>query len=260
MDIKEFENCIAEKKPAENAEKEWNGKSKIFFERTEKIYEEFSQDFVFKVIREKKLLNGNSKVLDIGCGTGRHLKEFSQYTPHLHGLDISSEMLEYAKEKLKDIPQARFFHGNWLDIFTKEKEYDFVFACMTPAISSSEHLKRMSYISKKYCMLERFVYQKDNIQEQIEKILGRPYIHIPHNRKEYVYGVWNILWQLNYYPEILFDNKVHMVENEIDEYMEYFNGTDKEKKAVLNFLNGAAKNGIITASTRTVKAVILWEV
>ena len=28
------------------------------------------------MIKEKKLLNENSKVLDIGCGTGRHLLEF----------------------------------------------------------------------------------------------------------------------------------------------------------------------------------------
>lgn len=41
MDIKEFENCIAEKKPAENAEKEWNGRSKIFLSVPKKYTKNF---------------------------------------------------------------------------------------------------------------------------------------------------------------------------------------------------------------------------
>jgi len=47
-------------------------------------------------------LNENSKVLDIGCGTGRHLLEFSKFTSYVFGTDISSKMLNYAKEKLKN--------------------------------------------------------------------------------------------------------------------------------------------------------------
>lgn len=259
MTIDDFERCLMEK-AAENAEQAWDRRSTTFFERTEKIHEEFSQGFVFQVIRDRQLLNAHSKVLDIGCGTGRHLFEFSRYTPYLTGTDISSGMLLYAQEKLKHIPHARLLHGNWMELFTKSGEYDFVFACMTPAIASIEHLKRMCFISKKYCMLDRFVYQKDDVQEEIEKLLGRPYVHAPHNRKEYVYGVWNILWQLGYYPDVLFDTTVQPIENEIDEYMEYFQGTETEKNTILHFLHSITKNGTITAATHTVKALILWEV
>ena len=121
------------------------------------------------MIKEKKLLNENSKVLDIGCGTGRHLLEFSKFTSYVTGTDISSKMLDYAKEKLKKVREAKVVHGNWMKNFTKEKEFDLVFASMTPAISKIEHIKRMCLISKKYCMMERFVYYRDPIREETEK-------------------------------------------------------------------------------------------
>ena len=100
------------------------------------------------MIKEKNLLNENSKVLDIGCGTGRHLLEFSKFTSYVTGTDISSKMLDYAKEKLKNVREAKFVHGNWMENFTKEKEFDLVFASMTPAITTIEHIKRMCLISK----------------------------------------------------------------------------------------------------------------
>lgn len=93
-------------------------------------------------------MNENSKVLDIGCGTGRHLLEFSKFTSYVTGTDISSKMLDYAKEKLKNVSEAKFVHGNWMENFTKEKEFDLVFASMTPAITTIEHIKRMCLISK----------------------------------------------------------------------------------------------------------------
>ena len=38
-------------------------------------------------------------ILDIGCGTGNHLQEFSKHIKHGVGLDISSKMIEIAKQK-----------------------------------------------------------------------------------------------------------------------------------------------------------------
>ena len=103
------------------------------------------------MIKEKKLLNENSKVLDIGCGTGRHLLEFSKFTSYVTGTDISSKMLDYAKEKLKNVREAKFVHGNWMKNFTKEKEFDLVFA----SIAYKENvfnLKKILYDGK-VCIL-----------------------------------------------------------------------------------------------------------
>ena len=103
MNIEEFEKIMQrddKEEKEEDLEKIWDDKSEWFFKRTEKKQENFSDRLIFKIVKEKKLLNENSKVLDIGCGTGRHLLEFSKITSHITGTDISSRMLDYAKEKL----------------------------------------------------------------------------------------------------------------------------------------------------------------
>jgi len=48
----------------------------------------------------------NGKILDIGCGSGRDAKVFSESGYRVTGVDFSSKMIEVAKEKA---PQANFY-------------------------------------------------------------------------------------------------------------------------------------------------------
>ena len=263
LNIRDFEKFMQreeKKEKKEDLEEFWNNKSEWFFKRTEKKQDNFSNRLIFKLIKEKKLLNENSKILDIGCGTGRHLLEFSKFTSYIFGTDISSKMLNYAKEKLKNIDHAKFILGNWMEIFTKEKEFDLVFASMTPAINSIENIRRMCLISKKYCLLERFIYYRDPIREEIEEILGRKINKLHANHKEYTYGVWNIVWNLGYFPEIFLDKYVDTLEKSIEDYMEQIICTDEEKKKIIEFLKLKEKDGKILSKEYVIKSIILWDV
>ena len=234
MNIEEFEKIMQrddKEEKEEDLEKIWDSKSEWFFKRTEKKQENFSDRLIFKIVKEKKLLNENSKVLDIGCGTGRHLLEFSKSTSHITGTDISSRMLDYAKEKLKNVNEAKFIHGNWMKNFTKEKEFDLVFASMTPAI-----------------------------REEIEKMLGRKLNKLHSNHKEYTYGLWNIVWNLGYFPEIYLDKYISETEKTVIDYMEQIIYTDDEENKIIEFLKGKEKNGKIMSKEYIIKAVILWDV
>ena len=248
MNIEEFEKIMQrddKEEKEEDLEKIWDSKSEWFFKRTEKKQENFSDRLVFKIIKEKKLLNENSKVLDIGCGTGRHLLEFSKITSHITGTDISSRILDYAKEKLKNVNEAKFIHGNWMKNFTKEKEFDLVFASMTPAISKIEHINRMCLISKNYCMMERFVYYRDPVREEIEKMLGRKLNKLHSNHKEYTYGLWNIVWSLGYFPEIYLDKYISETEKTVIDYMEQIICTDDEENKIIEFLKGKERKNYV---------------
>lgn len=234
MNIEEFEKIMQrddKEEKEEDLEKIWDDKSEWFFKRTEKKQENFSDRLIFKIVKEKKLLNENSKVLDIGCGTGRHLLEFSKSTSHITGTDISSRMLDYAKEKLKNVNETKFIHGNWMKNFTKEKEFDLVFASMTPAI-----------------------------REEIEKMLGRKLNKLHSNHKEYTYGLWNIVWNLGYFPEIYLDKYISETEKTVIDYMEQIIYTDDEENKIIEFLKGKEKNGKIMSKEYIIKAVILWDV
>jgi SAM-dependent methyltransferase len=52
-------------------------------------------------------------LLDVGCGTGKHL-EFLRQFYRVEGLDVSSEMLEVARQRCPDIP---FHDGNMIDFY-----------------------------------------------------------------------------------------------------------------------------------------------
>ena len=75
MNIEEFEKIMQrddKEEKEEDLEKTWDSKSEWFFKRTEKKQENFSDRLIFKIVKEKKLLNENSKFLEIRCLTGRH--------------------------------------------------------------------------------------------------------------------------------------------------------------------------------------------
>ena len=108
-------------------------------------------------------------------------------------------------------------------------------------------------------MLERIVYQKDIIQEEIELLCLRKLFKRPHNNKNYIYGVWNILWHMGYYPNVFFDKRVRTVTHAVEFYTQDVEYTDKEKTAVMQLLKTKTKDDSITAEETVIKAIVLWE-
>lgn len=67
-------------------------------------------------------------LLDVGCGTGMHLAHLRNYY-QVEGLDVSSEMLEVARERCPDIP----LHEASMVDFRLENRFDVV-ACLFSSI------------------------------------------------------------------------------------------------------------------------------
>ena len=72
---------------------------------------EFEVNDLFESILSKMNKN-NTKILDIGCGTGQHIKLLTENDYNVIGLDNSNEMLKIAK---KNNPNTRFILANALD-------------------------------------------------------------------------------------------------------------------------------------------------
>ena len=75
-------------------------------------------EFIAKFIKNKK-----SKILDAGCGTGRHAKLLFEKGYIVNGFDISPEMVEIANSKMP----SHFFTANLLD-YTSENKYDLIYS------------------------------------------------------------------------------------------------------------------------------------
>lgn len=74
-------------------------------------------------------LNGNEKILDIGCGTGPLEVALLHRHPGVNilGIDLSREMLERAQQKLKNHPKVRLIEGDFVTTELGEQNFDVAF-------------------------------------------------------------------------------------------------------------------------------------
>ena len=72
------------------------------------------------LIKKYKKSDGN-KLLDVGCGTGKHLELFKDDFSCV-GIDINIEMVEFAKENVKDV----IFEQADMIKFDLKKEFDII--------------------------------------------------------------------------------------------------------------------------------------
>jgi SAM-dependent methyltransferase len=71
-----------------------------------------------EILKEKK-----SSVLDLGCGPGLYMEKLAKLGHHCTGIDISPEVIDYAKSK--NFHECRYYCEDILR-FTIDKSFDFV--------------------------------------------------------------------------------------------------------------------------------------
>ena len=104
-----------------------NGWRRFFNNYAPKYHEEsFTHNTIKEVdfLEEEFQLEKGAKILDVGCGTGRHAVELAKRGYNVTGLDISEKMLELAEEKCrKEDVNVNFIHADATD-FNLEEKFD----------------------------------------------------------------------------------------------------------------------------------------
>ena len=59
---------------------------------------------------------GGGSALEIGCGIGRILQHLAPSCTALHGIDISAEMIQQARQRLAHLPNVQLHVGNGYDL------------------------------------------------------------------------------------------------------------------------------------------------
>ena len=87
----------------------WFGKDylKVYSHRDQEDAKQLVQ-----LIHSKIQLTKNAKILDIGCGQGRHLSIFAEQNFNITGIDLSEVLLKIAKEKNIHYPNAFFIQAD----------------------------------------------------------------------------------------------------------------------------------------------------
>src|SRR5579872_6522674 len=72
---------------------------------------------------------GRDAALEIGCGPGRLMRPMARHFKEIHGIDVSDQMVQLARERLSHTPNAFPHHtsGSDLKLFPDEK-FDYVWS------------------------------------------------------------------------------------------------------------------------------------
>lgn len=95
------------------------------------------------------LLSGGDRLLDVACGTGKHL-QFLKETYEVEGLDLSPELLDIARARTPDV---LYHHADMMD-FDLGREFDVV-TCLFSSIGYAKTLENLHRAVK--CMADHLL-------------------------------------------------------------------------------------------------------
>ncbi|NCC69228.1 MAG: class I SAM-dependent methyltransferase [Clostridia bacterium] len=252
----------------QNAEASWDLRAKSFGEAHKKSGMDHS-DKVTQLLLEKGVL-ANRNVLDIGGGTGRYAVPFAEKAREVTIADISTEMLKIAKNNAESAGRRnlQYVKLNWSDANLTalgwEKHFDLAFASMCPGVRSKEDLEKMCAASRGWCQINQFIEWKDNISEMLRQDLKVESFPDPHNDRDAVQAIFNLLWTKGYEPEISYQKEFGRQVLSVDEAMTHFlrifgEAATENGVELRTLLAGYASGGSITMERQTTLSMILWK-
>lgn len=136
----------------------WDGDRRINYGGYK--YMEGRWEKVAKLMIDHYGLKAGDKILDIGCGKGFLLYDFTKILPgiEIYGIDVSKYALEYSKEEIKD----KLIYGNATSLPYEDNYFDFVFSLNTfhnlECYDLFDALKEMERVGKnnKYICVEAY--------------------------------------------------------------------------------------------------------
>src|SRR3990167_5187646 len=100
----------------------------------EEVLKDLPESYKIWFKKEKDYLQKNiikdSKVLEVGCGDGRTLKEIINITTNLTGIDHDAKAIQDAKLNFKNFSDVNLLVAQAEKLPFKDKSFDFVI-CMT---------------------------------------------------------------------------------------------------------------------------------
>ncbi|MEQ8202049.1 MAG: class I SAM-dependent methyltransferase [Syntrophomonadaceae bacterium] len=234
---------------------------------------QYTDDF----LRSHNLYDGNSEILDIGCGPGAFTVRFARQAKRVTGLDISGKMLAYARKNAAQngLANVDFIDAPWQDIdleqYGLEKAYDLVFASLCPGISGEDGLLKMSRASRGWCFTCHFARKFSSLKNDVYlSILGHPYDS--EWAKTSLGKSVDVLLQAGYYPTLSYYDSEARLEWPLDEETAiHFAGhlgplkdeqeyIDRYTGQVYDYLKRIAVNGLIRDDTQAKLAFLCWQV
>ncbi len=250
-----FEKLLYRRNNLSNSEEFWNKKASDFAKAFAEL-DKTRDHFLFDTLEQQRVFENVERLVDIGCGVGRHAYYFAKYVKQYVGVDSSEGMLAVARQnKAKyQLDNCQFQLIDWKACTAT---FDMVFASMCPSINTVEDIKKLLVMAQRYLVIKRYTCSTDSLLDEID-IIGNQ----AHNNPNYCYGFINILWQLGYIPEVFTNQtiteKTLTFEQAQATYARYLNNlSDTEKAQKVEQLRAIYNKAGNLKSTRKNQFVIM---
>lgn len=232
-------------------------------------------DPALAAIRERMDLSGKS-VLDISFGAGRHLLEFLRLGAQIHGVEISSGMIQQAHAKLGRSGLAytpdHLVQSAWetldLDAYGWRAAFDLVFLNMSPAISSVAMLEKVLAASRRLVSISLYTQREDSLLQDLMVgfglSMGSPHVKVAEDFP----ALFNLLYLWGYLPQIRFETRIRTHEHDPDAMLERYASwlwpgdaaTPMHRQALRDTLHHRAIHGKITTTSRDIVGHLLVDI
>lgn len=219
-----IEKLEERKMDPQEGKKFWDNKATEIFTH---LYNENEQkgpmvdDGSVKYLKQFIDFRGKS-ILDVGFGTGKHLKLMSdEGAGELCGVEMSGEMMKHAKKYFirsgMDVEKMELHNLFWeeidLDKLNWRNKFDLVFASKTPALDSYESVKKLISASKKGIFFATHIdINEDVLSEIYREIHGKEY----DSKKRSYWYLFNILYLDGYYVNVKIEETKQRAEYPVD--------------------------------------------
>ncbi len=270
---KYFEELLAKSRRVltENQEEMWDSRAEDFNNRQKKFGSNRYPESGLARLLQKGFLSEESEVLDIGCGPGRYIIPFAKTVKKVTGTDISSKMLDLLLENAKEagLNNVEAVKLDWTNATGEEElfkeRFDFVFSVQSPGVRDRGSLRKMMMVSRGYCMISNFVYRRDTLQERVKEELDLKNQHDPHNNRDRIQAIFNLLWLDGYTPELTYlhdSGESTLTEEEAFRYYgRRIRGLEEDQKEVVKeIISKMSSDGRISISSDSTMALLVWKV
>ncbi len=228
---------------------------------------------ILDLLEREQFLAGDTKILDIGCGTGTYSLLLAEMCQSVTALDGADEMCRQLEKKVEqhNIGNVSVVNRMWEDIDIEAEgllgRYDLAFASMTPAVFNFDTLNKMNLVSRKNCCL---VFWAEDGVNQARKDLWKEIFDEVDSGDDIATIIYpfNLLYSMGYFPRIQYIDTQWSCTETVEEAVESLCGmfwlyteiTPRIKEIVTRYVRERAGDNVFHRKTEARLGVVTWTV
>jgi SAM-dependent methyltransferase len=232
----------------------------------------FESSRFLHLLEQNQMFNGNSTVLDVGCGAGGYSLALAGRCRKAIGIDLSPRMIEIAKRKAAEqgIKNVDFLCADWHEIDLRkenfEHRFDLVFAHMTPAVQSADTFLKLSRAGRGWCVLSKPTRRTDPVSDEVKRLVGISERRESSDRD--ILYAFTLLWEQRLLPRLEYEpEQWDMKKTPEEAYGLYVNRvktyrdiTPEEEKKIVRYLESITRDGVVRETVHTTVTTLYWHV